>query len=91
VPVRSLGIDGETLVEAGKPVGLKVAKVYPGAIADKAGLHVGDVIRSINGYVVEQPGNLTWIIENKAPDDRLSMNVRTLSDGKDHLINVLLK
>ena len=55
---------------------MKVSKVYPGTAAEKGGLRVGDVIRSINGYLTEQPGNLAWIIATAAPDKVLKIDVR---------------
>ena len=65
---------------------MKVANVYPGTAAERAGLQVGDVIHSINGYLTEQRGNLAWIIANAAPNNTLTMNVRTASDGKEHTV-----
>jgi S1-C subfamily serine protease len=70
--------------------GMKVSKVYPGSAAEKAGLHAGDVIHSINGYLTTQPGNMAWIIANAAPDNVLMMNVRNASDGKEHTITAHL-
>ena len=69
-----LGIDAESVVEAGVP-GLKVAKVYRGGAAEKAGLHEGDVIRSVNGYVTKQPSDLAWIAAKRSPDKVLRMSV----------------
>jgi hypothetical protein len=85
---RSLGADAEAVVDPGHGRGLKVTRVYPGSAADRAGLRVGDVIRSINGYRTELPSHLAWIIANAAPDDVLKMSVRTLSDGEAHTITV---
>ncbi len=48
------------------------------------------MIRSINGYLTEQPGNLAWIIANAAPDKVLKMSVRTASDGEVHTITARL-
>jgi S1-C subfamily serine protease len=60
---------------------MKVTRVYPGSVAEKAGLRDGDVIRSANGYATEGPGNLTWILSNAAPNGVLRMTVRSASDG----------
>ena len=87
---RSLGIDVEPVVDAGGVRGMKVSKVYAGSAAEKAGLHAGDVIHSINGYLTTQSGNLAWIIANAAPDNVLMMNVRTASDSKEHTIRTQL-
>lgn len=87
---RSLGIDVEPVVEAAGVRGLKVSKVYPGTAAEGAGLQVGDVIHSINGYLTEERGNLAWIIANAAANNNLKMNVRKLSDGKKQIVTVQL-
>ena len=70
---------------------MKVSKVHPGTAAEKAGLKPGDVIRSINGYATAERGNLAWIVANAAPDDVLTMSVRTASDGKDRTITARLR
>jgi PDZ domain len=85
-----LGIDEEPVTDGDGVRGMKVAKVYPGTSAETAGLHVGDVIYSINGYLTIERGNLAWIIANRAYSKVLSMNVRTLSDGKAHTITAHL-
>ena len=56
---------------------MKIANVYSGAAADKAGLHVGDVIYSSNGYLTQVHGNLAWIIDHAAPNKVLTMRVST--------------
>jgi len=83
---RLLGVDEEPVVIADGSKAMKVAKVYPGSAAEKAGLQAGDVIRSINGYLTEQRGNLAWIIANAMPNNELKMNVQTAKDGQIHLI-----
>ena len=66
--------------------GMKISSVAPGSTAEKAGLQPGDVIRSINDYVTQQPGNLEWIFVNAAPSNILRMNVLKASDNKEHRI-----
>ena len=87
---RSLGIDAQPVVDASGMRGLKVSKVYPGTAAEKAGLHPGAVIHSVNGYLTQQRGDLVWFIAQAAPDNVLKMNVRTASDGNEHTITVQL-
>ncbi len=89
-PVPNLGIDEESVVDPDGVRAVKVARVYPGTAAETAGLRPGDVIRSINGYRTEEPGNLAWIIINKAPDKVLTINVRTATDGQAHTITAKL-
>ena len=40
------------------------------------------MIRSVNGYLTEQPGNLTWILINAAPDNVLTFNILAAKDGE---------
>jgi hypothetical protein len=87
---RYLGIDEEPVVDAGGRKGMKVAKVYPGTAAETAGLRVGDVIHSINGYLTEQRGNLSWIIANAAYNNVLKIVVHKISDGLEHTVTAHL-
>ena len=77
-----LGIDEEAVVDP-EGQGMKVEKVYPGSAAERAGLQVGDVIHSANGFLTQVHGNLTWIINTQAPNGVLNLNVRRASDGRD--------
>jgi hypothetical protein len=79
---RSLGIELEPVVDPDNTRGLRLTKVAPGSVAEKAGLRNGDVILSINGYVTEGPANLSWIAANAAPDRVLNMKVRGPSGGE---------
>ncbi len=87
---RELGFEQELSVDAGGSNVMKVSHVYPGAQAEKVGLSVGDVIRSINGYRIDQPGNLPWIIDNAAPDHVLKITFRSALDGEDHTVSINL-
>ena len=87
---RLLGIDEDPLVLPDGAKAMKVSKVFPGTAAEKAGLQAGDVIRSVNGYLTEQRGNLAWIIANATPNNELKLNVQTAKDGQNHLITATL-
>jgi hypothetical protein len=87
---RSLGADVESIVDISGVRGLKVARVTPGSVAEKAGLHAGDVLYSINGYLTTQPSDLTWILANAAPDNVLRLRIVSASDGKEHTITARL-
>ena len=65
---------------------MKITNVYSETGASKAGLQVGDVLISANGYLTEQRGNLAWIIANATPGKELKLVVRTAKDGKDHTV-----
>src|SRR5208283_1209551 len=62
-----LGIDEQAVVDA-LGQGMRVDRVYSGSPAERAGLQVGDVIHSANGYLTQIHGNLTWIINTQAPN-----------------------
>lgn len=87
---RLLGIDEEPVVVAGGVKAMKVGKVYPGTAAERAGLKAGDVIRSVNGYLTEQRGNLAWVIANAAPENQLKITVQDGKDGQARLITAML-
>jgi hypothetical protein len=83
---RILGIDEEPVVLADGRKAMKITNVYSNTGAQTAGLQVGDVLISANGYLTEQRGNLAWIIANATPGSELKLVVRTRNDGKDHTI-----
>jgi PDZ domain len=83
---RYLGIDEEPMVGSDGSKAIKISNVYPNTAAEKAGLKVGDVLRSVNGYLTEQRGNLAWIIANASPNNELKLNVQTAKDGQTHQI-----
>ena len=87
---RYLGIDEEPMNGSDGSKAMKITNVYPGTAAERAGLKAGDVIRSVNGYMTEQRGNLAWIIANATPNNELKLNVQTASDGKTHQIMATL-
>jgi hypothetical protein len=88
---RVLGIDEEPVDLADGKKGMKITKVYPGTAAEGAGLQVGDVLRSANGYLTEQRGNLAWILANATPDNTLKMKVQSAKDGKDKVVTATLQ
>jgi membrane-associated protease RseP (regulator of RpoE activity) len=87
---RLLGIDEDPFVMPDGAKAMKVSKVFPGSAAEKAGLQAGDVIRSVNGYLTEQRGNLAWIIANATPKNELRISVQTAKDGQNHIVTATL-
>jgi hypothetical protein len=81
-PGRYLGIDEVPTVDSDGVRGIQVTRIFPDSPAEKAGLHTGDVIRSINGYLTTERGNLAWIISVATPNNVLKMTVRSAIDGK---------
>jgi S1-C subfamily serine protease len=68
----SLGATGATVL-AGLEVGAYVKQVSPGGPAAKAGLKPGDVIIVADGQVVQSFDQLTVIVEQHKPGDRISV------------------
>jgi len=87
---RYLGIDEDPVVDSTGRRGMMVTNVYPATPALPAGLRVGDVIYSINGYPTQQPGDLAWIIANAAPNNQLNMTVKRSIDGQQHVVTAQL-
>ncbi|GAA3922161.1 DegQ family serine endoprotease [Luteimonas lutimaris] len=83
-------IDAETARGLGLPDthGALVNDVTPGSAGEKAGLRVGDVIRSIDGNDIRQWSELPPIVGNKTPGTKVELGV--LRDGKTRSIPVTL-
>lgn len=92
------GMIGVTLqpitAEDAKGLGLPDARgalindVSPGSAGDKAGLRIGDVVRSIDGTEVRQSSDLPPIVGAMAPGTKVTLGV--LRDGKQKDIRVTL-
>lgn len=65
-----LGVGGQPLV-----VPCVITQVQPGSAADKAGIQVGDVIRSFDGERVESFEDLTNKIGARGPGDKVAVGV----------------
>jgi hypothetical protein len=85
---RDLGFDQEPIGGIDHRRGMKVVRVYPGSEAEKAGLRVGDVIRSINDYTNTEPGNLPWVILHAAPDHILKMAVQAPNQTDERTVAI---
>jgi serine protease Do len=68
--------------------GVLVADVSSGSPAAKAGLRHGDVIMSLNGQTVQDPGQLRNIVAMTAPGTRITMQV--LRDNKQREVTAEL-
>ena len=73
---------------------LLVMGAQPGSPADATGLLRGDVVLSVDGVILETPGNLERLIRSKAPGDVIEVTIYrdgeratisiTLTDAADH-------
>ncbi|HSZ75057.1 MAG TPA: PDZ domain-containing protein, partial [Rhizomicrobium sp.] len=71
-----------------RPGGVALRSVYPGGPAANAGLHVGDIIQSVDGFSVDDMQSLRYRTATHKPGDVVRMTV--LSGGKTHDVSVTL-
>ncbi|HRO27167.1 MAG TPA: PDZ domain-containing protein, partial [Luteimonas sp.] len=69
-------------------LGALVSEVVPGSAAEKAGIVPGDVIRSADGVVIRQPGDLPPIVGNKVPGTKMKITV--FREGRERSHDVTL-
>ncbi|MEO9138406.1 MAG: trypsin-like peptidase domain-containing protein [Jatrophihabitans sp.] len=71
----SLGAQGRTVVSAtpGKQVGGYIVQISPNGPADKAGLRQGDVVVGADGQVIHSFDQLTVIVSQHRPGDRIDV------------------
>lgn len=69
-------------------LGALVSEVVPGSPAEKAGIEPGDVIRSADGIVIRQPGDLPPIVGNKVPGTKVRIGV--IREGRERTFDVTL-
>jgi putative serine protease PepD len=62
--------------------GAQVSSVATGGPADDAGLRPGDVITSIDGRPIDDPTELSTVLNGKAPGDTISLTVQRGGGGE---------
>jgi S1-C subfamily serine protease len=85
----TFGATGSTVI-AGLQVGGYVKQVSPGGPADKAGIKPGDVIVVADGRVVQTFDQLTVIVEQHKPGDRISVSYYPKNSSKKVTTTVTL-
>ena len=90
VRFQAYNITAEQVRGLGLPdtLGALVNEVEPGSPAEKAGIEPGDVIRSADGIVIRQPGDLPPIVGNKVPGTKVRVGV--LREGRERTFDVTL-
>jgi S1-C subfamily serine protease len=79
----ALGIQGRDAVSpSGEPGGVTIISLTPGGGAEKAGLHVGDVIVAVNEAQTPSTAALTALLANYKPGDKVTVHyVRADASG----------
>lgn len=90
IGVTLQAIDSESAKGLGLPDtrGALINQVSPGSAGEKAGLQVGDVIRSIDGTEIQQSSELPPIVGALPPGTRVELGI--LRDGKPRQVAVTL-
>jgi uncharacterized iron-regulated protein len=60
--------------------GIRVSDVSPNSAAADAGIQPGDIIVSFDGETMENPFDLTYAVQQKAPGDRVKLKI--IREGK---------
>jgi hypothetical protein len=62
--------------------GVVVDEVLPGSLAERAGLHLHDIILSVDGRTVRDPGDLRHaVVEEESKDGVKSLDIRVMRGG----------
>jgi S1-C subfamily serine protease len=85
----TLGATGSTVL-AGLEVGGYIKQVSPGGPADKAGLKPGDVVIVADGKLVQTFDQLTVIVQQHEPGDRISLTYYPKNSSKKVTTTVTL-
>jgi putative serine protease PepD len=76
------------LTTAAGSAGVEVQAVTPGGPAQRAGLRAGDVVVSVDGHAVSEPGDVTDALDGKEPGD--SVQVELERDGSRQQLDITL-
>lgn len=69
--------------------GLEVTKVGKDTVAEKAGIKVGDLLRTFNGNKLSTRDGMREMLADMAPDDKLTLEITR--DGKEQTITLRLE
>jgi serine protease Do len=69
--------------------GLEVTKIGKGSVAAKAGIKVGDLLRTFNGNKLSTREGMKELLAEMAPEDKLTLELTR--DGKDETITLRLE
>ncbi|MDO4640917.1 MAG: DegQ family serine endoprotease [Neisseria sp.] len=88
VMIQEVSYDLAKSFKLDKPTGALIAKVLPDGPAAKAGLQVGDIVRSVNGETVRTSSELPVMVGNLVPGKEITLGI--WRNGKESDIKVIL-
>ena len=80
-----IGIEMITYYENGKPTVTKISKVFRNTPAEEAGLQVGDILKKVDGIVVE---DATFVANTIKKGNKDSYEVTYERDGEEHTLKI---
>ena len=91
-----LGVEVQTMTpelahsfKRSQPDGALVARVTPESAAAQAGVKTGDIILALNGRPIEEAGDLSAMVGEATPGDRVQLQV--WHDGQSHQLSATLQ
>ena len=80
-----IGIEMITYYENGKPTVTKISKVFRNTPAEEAGLQAGDILKKVDGIVVE---DATFVANTIKKGNKDSYEVTYERDGEEHTLKI---
>uniref|UniRef100_UPI003F586530 DegQ family serine endoprotease n=1 Tax=Neisseria leonii TaxID=2995413 RepID=UPI003F586530 len=75
VIIQEVSYDLAKSFQLDKPAGALIARVMPGSPAERAGLQVGDIVRSVNGEEVRASSDLPVMVGAIAPGKEITLGI----------------
>lgn len=88
VIIQEVSYDLARSFKLDKPTGALIAKVLPESPAAKAGLQVGDIVRSVNGETVRNSSELPVMVGNLIPGKEITLGI--WRNGQESELKVML-
>jgi putative serine protease PepD len=77
--VKHAWLGVETSAPTSSTAGAEVQKIVPGGPAEQANMRTGDVITKIDGQPVKSPSDVSAVVNQKQPGDKIVVQVERSS------------